>query len=240
MRPRTTPIRLIHKGALVGSALIATRSDEPYLETPLMSRRLPSTVRSLADKFGSLAAFGATAVLAMAPAPAPTDDLADAEPVAGAAAPHQAPSATEVSYETVAREVAFATPVEGYAVNSNFGMRRHPVSGKMKAHKGVDIAAPTGAPVEASAEGVVLRTGYQASGFGNFVEVRHPNGLTTVYAHLSRVEVAQGERVHQGEALGKVGSTGLSTGPHLHFEVRKDGIQMNPMRVLNRVFQAFG
>lgn len=210
-----------------------------------MSRRLPSTVRSFLTHSGGLAALGLTAVLAMAVAPAPVDDLADADPVPIEAAPRLiVASPTETPYEAVAkdvaRDVAFMTPVEGYAVNSNFGMRRHPVSGQMKPHKGVDIAAPTGASVEASAAGVVLRTGYQPSGFGNFVEVRHPNGLTTVYAHLSRVEVVQGEPVTQGEELGKVGSTGLSTGPHLHFEVRKDGVQMNPMRVLNRVFQALG
>ena len=202
-----------------------------------MLRRLTPTLRSFFTHSGHGVALAIVAVMAMAAAPAPFDDLADAEPIVPElvlTAP--APSPTEVPYVEAAKEVTFDTPVHGYAVNSNFGMRRHPVDGKMKAHRGVDIAAPHGVEVKTSAEGEVVRAGYQPTGFGNFVEVRHPNGLTTVYAHLSKVEVAPGQKLAKGQEIGEVGSTGLSTGPHLHFEVRRNGVQMNPMRVLGRTF----
>jgi len=198
-----------------------------------MMRRLNTALRSFLTYNGHRAAVVTVGVMAMAAAPAPVDDLADAEPLQ---TPHVVVSTTEVPYAELAKEVRFDAPVSGYQVNSNFGMRRHPVSGQLKAHKGVDIAAPQGVDVAAAAEGEVVRAGYQAAGFGNFIEVRHPNGLTTVYAHLSRVDVATGQQVAKGQEIGEVGSTGLSTGPHLHFEVRRNGVQMNPMRVLGRTF----
>jgi len=89
----------------------------------------------------------------------------------------------------------------------------------------------------AAAEGVVIRTGYQPEGYGRFVEVAHPNGMTTLYAHMSRVDVASGMAVTGEDRLGLVGSTGYSTGPHLHFEVRRGGTPINPARVLDRTFE---
>mgnify|MGYP002781422740 FL=1 len=104
-------------------------------------------------------------------------------------------------------------------------------------HKGVDIAAPKGTSIFASAEGRVIRAGYHPAGFGRFVEVRHPNGVTTLYAHMSRVDVSTGQRVDGGERVGLVGSTGFSTGPHLHFEVRRNGEALNPSKFIGRSFE---
>ena len=92
-------------------------------------------------------------------------------------------------------------------------------------------------PGYVDAEGQVLRTGYDAGGYGNFIEVRHPNGMTTLYGHLSRIDVASGDRLTPAQRIGLVGSTGYSTGPHLHFEVRRDGAQVNPTKVMDRHFE---
>ena len=132
--------------------------------------------------------------------------------------------------------MTFSVPVPGYAVNSPFGVRRLPGEAAPRRHEGVDIAAPQGASVYVAAEGVVLRTGYDAQGYGRFIEVRHPNGMTTLYGHLSRIDVASGMDVAAGGRLGLVGTTGRSTGPHLHFEIRRNGAQVNPVKVLGRTF----
>jgi murein DD-endopeptidase MepM/ murein hydrolase activator NlpD len=135
------------------------------------------------------------------------------------------------------RPIVFEEPVRGFAINSRFGMRRLGGERGVRMHKGVDIAAPRGTAVHASGEGEILRIGRQPDGYGNFIEMRHPNGMTTLYAHLSRIDVASGDRVSAGERIGLVGSTGYSTGPHLHFEVRRGGIQINPGRVVGETFQ---
>ncbi|KAK0360869.1 hypothetical protein LTR94_025643, partial [Friedmanniomyces endolithicus] len=122
-------------------------------------------------------------------------------------------------------------------INSAFGLRKLAIEPRARAHKGVDIAAPKGTGVFASSEGRVLRTGYEASGYGNFIEVAHPNGMTTLYGHLSRIDVASGETVGARQRIGLVGSTGYSTGPHLHFEVRRNGVQVNPAKVVDRTFE---
>jgi len=83
----------------------------------------------------------------------------------------------------------------------------------------------------------VVNTGYDGGGYGRFIEVRHPNGMSTLYAHLSRVDVARGDRLGEGERIGLVGSTGRSTGPHLHFEVRRNEAQVNPTSVLGQAFE---
>lgn len=133
------------------------------------------------------------------------------------------------------RTIAFAAPVEGYAVNSRFGMRRLSYEPRARMHEGLDYAAPTGTPVLSAADGVVLRTG-DSSSYGRFVEVAHPNGVTSFYAHLSRVDVGAGDRLQAGEELGKVGATGRVTGPHLHFEIRQAGQQIDPAEFLGRSF----
>ena len=106
-------------------------------------------------------------------------------------------------------------------------MRFHPVLGYSRMHKGADFAAPTGTPILASAAGRVVRAG-RAGGYGNMVEVDHGKGLHTRYAHMSKISVKAGQRVTQGQTIGAVGSTGLATGPHLHYEVWQNGVAANP------------
>jgi murein DD-endopeptidase MepM/ murein hydrolase activator NlpD len=115
------------------------------------------------------------------------------------------------------------------AVVSGFGMRFHPILGYARMHNGVDISCPNGAPVGSAAAGVVAYAGW-SGGYGNFVLVDHGDGLATGYAHLSRIQVSTGQSVGAGATIGNVGSTGLSTGPHLHFEVRVNGTPVDPMQ----------
>ncbi|GMO29682.1 MAG: M23 family metallopeptidase [Termitinemataceae bacterium] len=127
----------------------------------------------------------------------------------------------------------FRFPLLNYRVTSNYGMRISPISGRPKMHGGLDLAAPTGTPVFAVREGVVSETGSDAV-FGKYVIIKHENGWTSLYGHLSSIEVKNGARLRQGALIGKVGSTGLSTGPHLHFELRENGKAQDPRRVLRQ------
>lgn len=111
------------------------------------------------------------------------------------------------------------SPVRGLRLSSSFGMRKHPISGKYRKHQGLDFAGPSGSPVLASAAGRVVYAARKGT-YGNLVEIDHGNGVTTRYAHLRKITVSKGEQVKAGEKLGEVGSTGASTGPHLHWEVR--------------------
>ena len=124
------------------------------------------------------------------------------------------------------------TPVSGARISSRFGMRKHPVLGYTKMHTGVDFAAGTGTPIHAAGNGVVIHAGWKG-GYGRTVMIRHPNGYVTLYAHQSRIApgISKGVRVSQGQVIGYVGATGRVTGPHLHYEVRKNGKPINPLRV---------
>jgi murein DD-endopeptidase MepM/ murein hydrolase activator NlpD len=127
----------------------------------------------------------------------------------------------------------FSLPVTGSAISSGFGWRVHPITGQRKLHKGVDFAAPTGTPIFAAADGVVTYSGWTDDGYGNVVELRHGNGELTLYAHTNRVFVSKGQVVNKGQAIAEVGSTGRSTGPHLHFEIQPDGrTAVDPMDYL--------
>ena len=117
----------------------------------------------------------------------------------------------------------FTLPITGAIISSGFGWRIHPVTGEKKLHKGVDFAAPTGTPIFASADGVVTDAGWTDGGYGNIVELRHSDGSVTLYAHTNKVYVSKGQLVNRGQAIAEVGTTGRSTGPHLHFEVQPDG-----------------
>jgi murein DD-endopeptidase MepM/ murein hydrolase activator NlpD len=129
------------------------------------------------------------------------------------------------------KQKSFLTsPLEFSRVTSGFAMRMHPIMNTWKQHNGVDYGAPSGTPVRAVGEGVVEFSGWQ-NGYGNVVHIRHGDDRSTVYAHLSRVDVAKGERVEQGAVIGAVGATGWATGPHLHFEVKIDGVQHDPLLV---------
>lgn len=114
------------------------------------------------------------------------------------------------------------------AVSSEFGYRTDPVYGGIAFHSGLDIAADTGTAIRVALPGTVTAVGYDGSGYGNYIIVDHGNGLSTLYAHCSAVSVAEGQLVGQGAVIGGVGSTGKSTGSHLHFEVRLNGEQTNP------------
>lgn len=187
---------------------------------------------------GQTAVLGVVAVLAMAAAPSATRSSVAAETSVPSAAPVAPPIKAMVETPgPVTRTIAFSTPVKGYAINSPFGLRKLAIEAKARAHKGVDIAAPMGTSVFSTSEGRVLRTGYDAGGYGKFIEVRHPNGLTSLYGHLSRVDVTNGAVVATGQRIGLVGSTGFSTGPHLHFEVRRRGAQVDPAKIMGRDFK---
>jgi murein DD-endopeptidase MepM/ murein hydrolase activator NlpD len=128
------------------------------------------------------------------------------------------------------RRAFLASPMEFSRVTSGFAMRFHPILQTWRKHNGVDYAAPTGTPVRSVGDGVVDFAGRQ-NGYGNVVQIRHSNDRSTVYAHLSRIDVRKGQRVEQGVRIGAVGSTGWSTGPHLHFEFRVNGAHHDPLRI---------
>ena len=123
-----------------------------------------------------------------------------------------------------------ASPMEFSRMTSGFAMRFHPIMQKWRAHLGVDYAAPTGTAVRTVGDGQVEFAGWQ-NGYGNVIQIAHGNGRATLYAHLSRIDVKKGLRVEQGQRIGAVGSTGWSTGPHLHFEFRVNGRHEDPQRI---------
>ena len=120
------------------------------------------------------------------------------------------------------------TPINGARLSSSFGMRKHPIDGFNKMHRGTDFAAPTGTPIMASGDGIITKSGWCGGG-GNCVKIKHNSTYQTVYAHMSKFAsgVKKGVRVKQGQVIGFVGSTGKSTGPHLHYEVIVDGKRVN-------------
>ncbi|MDN2579216.1 M23 family metallopeptidase [Aquibium sp. ELW1220] len=125
-----------------------------------------------------------------------------------------------------------ANPAPGQSVTSGFGVRRDPLIGRPAFHAGIDFRASVGVPVRASGAGTVLKAGWNG-GYGRMVEIDHGNGLTTRYAHLSKLKVAEGDTVAAGAVVGLSGSSGRSTGPHLHYEVRRNGKATNPVRFIS-------
>ncbi|MCT2401579.1 M23 family metallopeptidase [Novosphingobium mangrovi (ex Huang et al. 2023)] len=119
-------------------------------------------------------------------------------------------------------------PLNRDVMTSSFGEREHPILGRRRMHKGVDLAAPIGTPVYAPADGVVSRASWFSS-YGLYISIEHGAEMETRYGHLSRLNVADGQHVHKGDVIGFVGTTGRSTGPHLHYEVRVDGEAVNPL-----------
>lgn len=172
-------------------------------------------------------AYGAGAAIA-------TPSLPAAEPTP------TAPPAVSVAPEPVQPEplLIMGEPVPGHGVNSPFGLRRMPWESHGRLHEGVDIAAPIGKPVLAAAEGFVMRSG-NSSSYGRFVEIVHAEGLTTLYAHLGKIDPSAakpGAKIAAGQAIGKIGSSGTSTGPHVHFEIRKKNKPLNPVAFMGREF----
>ena len=123
-----------------------------------------------------------------------------------------------------------ATPINGARISSGFGGRKHPILGYKKMHTGVDFAAPTGTPVLAAGSGTVEYAAWNGAA-GKYIRIRHTDGYKTAYFHLSRINVSVGKYVKQDQIIGKVGSTGRSTGPHLHYEVILNGKKINPKRL---------
>lgn len=119
-------------------------------------------------------------------------------------------------------------PLSRVYVTSRFGMRLNPILGGRRWHRGIDLAAPTGTPVSASGGGTV-RTANWNGGYGLFVEIDHGSGVRSRYGHMSRLNVYSGQRIQGGEVIGYVGSTGNSTGPHLHYEITEEGRALNPL-----------
>ncbi|MEG3181450.1 M23 family metallopeptidase [Sphingomonas sp. LT1P40] len=136
------------------------------------------------------------------------------------------------------RKGQMAMPASG-RISSGFGLRRHPVLRFTRMHKGLDIAAGYGAPIRAANDGNVAFAG-RNGGYGNFVRLNHSGGMGTGYGHMSRIAVSNGQRVARGQVIGYVGSTGISTGPHLHYELYRNGVAINPRSVSFSVVQQLG
>ena len=130
------------------------------------------------------------------------------------------------------KKALMKTPINGARLSSPFGMRKHPIDGYNKMHRGTDFAAPMGTPIMASGDGIVIRSRWCGGG-GNCVKIKHNSTYTTVYAHMSKFGrgIKEGVRVKQGQIIGYVGSTGKSTGPHLHYEVIKNGKKINSQKL---------
>lgn len=130
------------------------------------------------------------------------------------------------------KRLLMKTPIDGARLSSGFGMRRHPVLGYSKMHKGVDFAASRGTPIYAAGDGTIVKAGPYSS-YGNYIRIRHAGGYETAYAHMQGYAkgMRAGKRVRQGEVIGYVGTTGRSTGPHLHYEILVSGRQINPSSV---------
>ncbi len=149
---------------------------------------------------------------------------------------YQAPGAKQAQYYDASgknmRASIMRTPVAGARMSSSYGYRRHPISGYRKMHQGIDFAVPIGTPVIAAADGVVVEA-RRWGGYGNWVRIRHANGYESGYAHLSRYArgLRPGMRVSQGDVIAYAGSTGASTGPHLHYEIWRNGQRVNPSGV---------
>jgi len=208
-----------------------------YVSVTVLGRMPILSPRVRAHLVHSVQAAGllSMAVLAMAAAPLarPVEPIVEAGSM-----PTPAPiTAVAEPVGPVTRLITFSEPVKSFPINSKFGLRRLGGEPGARMHRGVDIAAPKGTSIFAAAEGRVIRAGHDPAGFGRFVEIRHPNGLTTLYAHMSRVDVATGDELSAQERVGLVGSTGFSTGPHLHFEVRRNGEALNPSKFIGRSFE---
>ena len=126
---------------------------------------------------------------------------------------------------------SFVFPVAYPELSSHFGRRKHPIIKVERNHSGIDLAAPIGAPIRAIAKGIVIFAD-PLGGYGNFVVIKHKNGLTSHYGHCEKLRVKTGKWVNAGEVIATVGSSGMSTGPHLHFEIRRDGVPLDPLKYL--------
>ena len=128
------------------------------------------------------------------------------------------------------KKTLMKTPLNGARLSSGFGNRKHPILGFTKMHKGVDFAAPIGTPIFAAGDGIIEYSGWNGA-YGKYIRIKHNGTFKTAYAHLSKIYKKKGTRIKQGEIIGTLGSTGRSTGPHLHYEILVSGRQINPLRI---------
>lgn len=130
------------------------------------------------------------------------------------------------------RKALLKTPINGARITSGFGMRKHPILGYTKQHKGIDFGAPAGTPIYAAGDGKIVKIGAEG-GYGNYIRIKHNNEFDTAYAHILRFAkgITNGRHVKQGQVIAYVGSTGRSTGPHLHFELLQNNVQINPKSI---------
>jgi len=124
------------------------------------------------------------------------------------------------------------TPIDGARLSSRYGRRKHPILGYTKVHRGVDFAAPKGTPIYAAGDGRIEHSGWKGA-YGKYIRIRHNSEYSTAYGHMSRIarKSGKGKRVRQGQIIGYVGTTGRSTGAHLHYEIMRGGRQTNPLKV---------
>lgn len=191
---------------------------------------------ALADSMASAGGIGLGKMIEKELSQAPGTAVAKAQGAAASHAPGFAPAAASINdtssspidrVQTLAPLAGLPVrPVTG-VVTSRYGARLDPIEGDARVHAGVDLRASVGTPARAAQAGVVVRA-KRAGGYGNLVVVDHGGGLETRYAHLGRIDVAVGQRVDAGQPVGEVGATGRVTGPHLHFEVRRDGHTIDP------------
>jgi murein DD-endopeptidase MepM/ murein hydrolase activator NlpD len=147
--------------------------------------------------------------------------------------PTTRPSGTDTTPSTQAPSSSgWVKPLRSYTITSPFGMRVHPISGVYKMHEGVDLSAPQGTPIYAAKSGKVTTTSFQAGGAGYYVSINHGDGFSSVYMHMTHYIVKPGNYVNAGQVIGYVGSTGGSTGPHLHFGISYNGKYVNPMNYI--------
>ena len=139
-----------------------------------------------------------------------------------------------VSSRQALAQIAGAMPLASARMTSGFGMRWHPVLGGERMHSGVDLAAPAGTPVASTADGIVGEAGWNG-GYGLYVAISHPGGVQTRYGHMSQLAVSAGQAVRAGQLIGYVGSTGRSTGPHLHYEMRLNGLAVRPVAFVHQL-----
>jgi murein DD-endopeptidase MepM/ murein hydrolase activator NlpD len=203
---------------LAAHPALANASASTDISAPLRTAQAEKSVSGSEDDqfrklFSSWQSYESTGSAALAASSGRSPLSAAARAAAGIAGPVSIPS---------------RTPLAGLTMTSNFGMRVHPIFGGMRAHKGIDLSAPVGTPIYATADGVVGKAAW-FGGYGLYVQLEHGNDLETRYGHMSRLNVAEGQTVHKGDILGYVGTTGNSTGPHLHYEVRVDGVAVNPV-----------
>lgn len=177
----------------------------------------------------AMAAFGLALVANVAPAHAESANDAQFSSLYQAWVKMDAATSAEQQQPAKSRSaIPSRQPVDAVSLTSSFGVRHDPFNGNRRMHQGIDIPGPLGTPIYATADGVVERSQW-VNGYGNLVELNHGNGLQTRYGHLSKLIAQPNERVRRGQLIGLMGSTGRSTGSHLHYEVRIAGAAVNPM-----------